>query len=96
MLVYYTMIHSLYLVRKDPYWGFLQTNGHKGNNILRVENKGLVDHKWKRMCEERVSKEELVRLRRAFAIFDVDGDGTITTEVSQKAWLLKQWLIKEL
>ena len=41
-----------------------------------------------------MSKEELVRLRRAFAIFDVDGDGTITTEVSQAPWLLKKYLIK--
>ena len=56
----------------------------------------MVDHQWKRMCEERMSKEELVRLRRAFAIFDVDGDGTITTEVSQASWILKQWLIKEI
>ena len=35
------------------------------------------------MCQERMSKEEINRLRRAFAIFDVDGDGTITTNVSQ-------------
>ena len=70
-------------------WFFLNELAYV-NIVLRVENKGLFDHKWKRMCEERVSKEELVRLRRAFAIFDVDGDGTITTEVSQKAWLLKQ------
>ena len=33
------------------------------------------------MCEEKLSKEELTRLRRAFALFDVDGDGTITTKV---------------
>ena len=33
------------------------------------------------MYEELLSKEELTRLKRAFALFDVDGDGTISTKV---------------
>ena len=33
------------------------------------------------MCEKKLSKEEINRYKRAFAIFDVEGEGTITTEV---------------
>ena len=33
------------------------------------------------MVEERKHDEELSRMRKAFEIFDVDGDGTITTKV---------------
>ena len=33
------------------------------------------------MCEQKLSKEELNKYKRAFAIFDVTGEGTITTEV---------------
>ena len=33
------------------------------------------------MCQAKLSKEELNKLKRAFAIFDVDGDGEITTKV---------------
>ena len=40
-----------------------------------------------------MSKEEMNRLRRAFAVFDVDGDGTITTNVSQVSWFIENnWL----
>ena len=34
-----------------------------------------------KMCEQKLSKEEINRYKRAFAIFDVEGEGTITTEV---------------
>ena len=34
-----------------------------------------------KMCEKNLSKEEINKYKRAFAIFDADGDGTITTEV---------------
>ena len=34
------------------------------------------------MCEQRLSKEEVNKYKRAFAIFDDTGDGTITSEVS--------------
>ena len=33
------------------------------------------------MCEQRLSKEEVNKYKRAFAIFDDTGDGTITSEV---------------
>ena len=33
------------------------------------------------MFEEKLPKEELTRLKRAFALFDVDGDGSISTKV---------------
>ena len=33
------------------------------------------------MYEEILPKEELTRLKRSFALFDVDGDGTISTKV---------------
>ena len=35
------------------------------------------------MVEERKHDEELSRMRKAFEIFDVDGDGTITAKVSK-------------
>ena len=35
----------------------------------------------KNMCENKLSKEAVSRLKRAFAVFDVDGDGTICTQV---------------
>ena len=34
------------------------------------------------MFEEELPKEEITRLRKAFALFDVDGDGSISTKVS--------------
>ena len=34
------------------------------------------------MFEERLPKEEITRLKRAFALFDVDGDGSISTKVN--------------
>ena len=36
----------------------------------------------KNMFEEELPKEEITRLRKAFALFDVDGDGSISTKVS--------------
>ena len=33
------------------------------------------------MYEEILPKEELTRLKRSFALFDVDGNGTISTKV---------------
>ena len=37
------------------------------------------------MYEEILPKEELTRLKRSFALFDVDGDGTISTKVIYSA-----------
>ena len=34
-----------------------------------------------KMCEQKLSKEEINKYKRAFAIFDAEGEGTITTEV---------------
>ena len=34
-----------------------------------------------KMCEKNLSKEEINKYKRAFAIFDAEGDGTITTKV---------------
>ena len=42
-----------------------------------------------KMCEASLSKEELSQLRRAFALFDVDGDGAITIDVMCLVFALK-------
>ena len=42
-----------------------------------------------KMCEQKLSKEEINKYKRAFAIFDSEGDGTITTEVIRITILLK-------
>ena len=39
------------------------------------------------MFEERLHKEELTRLKRAFALFDVNGDGSISTKVINKGFV---------
>ena len=33
------------------------------------------------MCQEKMSKQELNKFKRAFEIFDIDGDGTFSTQV---------------
>ena len=33
------------------------------------------------MAQDKLPKEELNRLKKAFNIFDIDGDGNITTQV---------------
>ncbi len=42
------------------------------------------------MCEKRLTAEEVNRYKRAFAIFDVSGDGAITTEVTLIKYPLDQ------
>ena len=34
-----------------------------------------------KMCEQKLSKEEINKYKRAFAIFDAEGEGTINIEV---------------
>ena len=36
------------------------------------------------MAQDKMPKEELNRLKKAFAIFDINGDGNITTEARKK------------
>ena len=45
------------------------------------------------MFEERIHKEELTRLKRAFALFDVDGDGSISTKVIKKYFVCELVLL---
>ena len=45
--------------------------------------KRLIMFGMQKMCEQNLCKEEINKYKRAFAIFDAEGEGTITTEVIQ-------------
>ena len=52
-------------------------------NKIKRKYRSIKDHNMlcQSMCEQRLSKEELNKYKRAFAVFDVTREGTITTEV---------------
>ena len=44
------------------------------------------------MAKEELSEEEILEFKEAFSLFDKDGDGKITTEVSEEESLQKIYL----